>query len=293
MSIFNWKKKPTKQAQAAIEDTETILNEPQMLTVRLLFNQEPILDDEAINRNLGSYFKNFVAEQTDPKIPDTRVYVFKDYQVEFTDGTIPVTCGISPTKQGKDVVSGLENGLKQIWHWPEGKEKAKEFTHELLLFDVMTRTLNCKIRADIFQKFVAAVSHAVKPVAIYFLGSEKLVETETYLKNILKPGADYLFGLVNVRFFRIEENGIDTEREIMDTLGLHALGLPDFHIELTSEDPGRVVGLLLSYAHYVFKSGSVIKNENTVEGIEPGSKWRCVFVESRIEPKRNVFLLEQ
>jgi hypothetical protein len=48
---------------------------------------------------------------------------------------------------------------------------------------------------------------------------------------------------------------------------------------------GRV---LYSTALYIFERGPVIESGQTVAGIEPGSKWRCQFEDSLLDPKREV-----
>ncbi|HPH45476.1 MAG TPA: DUF4261 domain-containing protein [Chryseolinea sp.] len=139
-------------------------------------------------------------------------------------------------------------------------------------------------RVEIFQKLVYAVSKSLNPIAIFFTTSEKIVPTTMYIKQIDQDGFTSPFGLINVRFFSINEDNTS----FMDTVGLHTLGLPDFQIRYNKLNPTEVAGSLYAYAEYIYKNGSVILNGNTVEGIQADSKWECVYQGASLEPKRNV-----
>jgi hypothetical protein len=90
---------------------------------------------------------------------------------------------------------------------------------------------------------------------------------------------------LNVRFFKVSNSDGDM---IMDTRGLDAIGLPDLQCHFRGLDANGVARVLFNAAVYIFENGAVIETGHTMEGIEPGSRWRCQFENSLLEPKRNV-----
>ena len=75
---------------------------------------------------------------------------------------------------------------------------------------------------------------------------------------------------------------------LMDTVGLHLLGLPDFQIRFKNLDEGEIAGLLWNYAYYIFEQGDVFENGNTILGLEPNSRWKCERQKSLVAPERIV-----
>ena len=90
--------------------------------------------------------------------------------------------------------------------------------------------------------------------------------------------------LVNVRMFRVEDV------VLMDTLGLHVLGLRDFQCRYRhgDRDPNQIAGALLDLAGYALEHGDVVEDGDTT-GEE---YWRCRHVASVAAPPREVVDLE-
>ncbi|MEO0476408.1 MAG: DUF4261 domain-containing protein, partial [Planctomycetota bacterium] len=53
-----------------------------------------------------------------------------------------------------------------------------------------------------------------------------------------------------------------------------------------------VANVLFNTGVYIFQNGPVIESGQTVQGTEPGSKWRCQFERSPIKPERDVLDLD-
>jgi hypothetical protein len=96
---------------------------------------------------------------------------------------------------------------------------------------------------------------------------------------IVRPGS------INVRFFNISNSDGDM---LMDTRGLTEIGLHDLQCHFRDLEPDDVSRVLYNTALYIFEKGPVIESGQTVAGSEPGSKWRCQFENSLLEPKRDV-----
>jgi Domain of unknown function (DUF4261) len=278
MSLFNWKKKPA--------EPKPLHNAGEMLFARLLFETTPVLDDALLAGEISKRFSRFEAAQT--KFAHARQYFFHDYMSEFKEGSIPAQCTIFQPDGQDDIHKKLEKAYQQLWHWPEAKEETASCKYELVVSDLMSRPLPYKKRNELFQNFVIAVAKSMSPKAIYFPTSEKLVETQEYLAQVESQGLEYLYGLLNVRLFNLPDESL-----LMDTVGLHAFELPDFQFRFKDHDASVVAGLLSSYGHYIFGYGSVILDGETVEGVEDGSKWKCVYSQSLLPPERNVLNIQE
>lgn len=277
MSIF------CNRQRAEGEMNECALNENQILVARLLFDEEPTINDELIEKELHVLFQNFEAALTDELYENSRQYFFHDYMVQYLDEQLPSQCSIFTSKTPCYINECLQTAYHQAGHWPEIRQETKNCRYELILNDLMSKPLHYKQRVELFQKFVCAVSRALQPTAIYFPTSEKMVKPSAYLSEVLIDGKDWLYGLLNVRTYNMQEGGL-----LMDTVGLHGIGLPDFQLQFMDLNPNEVASYLHAYARYIYEQGPVIKDGNTVEGIDPYTKWKCRLDTAFVNPPRNV-----
>ncbi|MDF7811779.1 DUF4261 domain-containing protein [Hymenobacter sp. YC55] len=255
-------------------------NVPELLTARLLFTDKPALDAAVLAAALRKDF-----DQVDNPT-DSLLYFFPDYPVTFNDGKqVPAQLMVAAAEKpsGADYLAAA---LQQSWHWPEAATVVNACEHEVIVTDFLTRTLDYTVRVELFQKALDAFVRILNPQAIYFTTSDKVVEPAAYLER----GPAVLEGLLNVRFFNIADS--NTQEMFLDTLGMHALGLPDFQIRFANLDPNEVVGVLLNYSYYTFENGAVIEDGHTIQGITPADKWTCHYTDSQLGPDRLVIQLE-
>ncbi len=278
MALFNWGKKKNID-----EEKTMIANEMHILTVKLLFENEPVWQDAILEQELVRYFPLFSSTDISGKDGDrSRQYFFRNYMVHYKEGDLPAQGTIfKPEKPFSQ--DTLTHAYRQAWHWHTAQEVAGKCTYDLMVTDLMSMLLSHRDRVAYFQKFLSAVVRIMKPQALYFTSSDKLVDPQEYLRQIDEHGFGNLYALLNVRLYTITGGGM-----LMDSIGMHALGLPDFQIRFSDKDPGQIAGLLYSYAQYIYDFGSVIENGNTVEGIEQGSRWPCVYSNAAVDPKRFV-----
>lgn len=264
-------------------------NEPGLLSVKLFFKKEPVVLNSRIEEELKKRFSDVKFPDNNDMLSKSRHYFFNDYTVKYAEGEIAVQGTILvPDRHGIEYDQLLPT-FQQSWHWKDAENTVRNCHYEVLLTDMMSRGLKHKKRIEFFQKFVVGVTEALSPQAIYFSSSDKIVPPEEYLAYTREEGFGHLMGLMNTRFYNIENSD---EEMFMDTLGLHHLGLPDFQTRFSNYDPGRVAGILNSYSHYIVEEGVVIGNGNTIEGIND-EKWKCYFEESSIAPKRIVIDIEK
>ena len=75
---------------------------------------------------------------------------------------------------------------------------------------------------------------------------------------------------------------------MLDTLGLHVFGLPDLQCHFRDRSPGEIAGMLYATALYVFDSGDVIGDGNTISGPDGEGRYVCRRETSLLEPTRLV-----
>ncbi len=126
---------------------------------------------------------------------------------------------------------------------------------------------------------------ASPPLALHWLGSERVVDLAVYLATT-GVTEKLTQGFVNVRLVRVD-GGAPGESE-KDTLALASLGLPDLQCHFVGLDLGEVGRVLATFANYLFEHGDVLADGNTVEGTVPGSKWRCRHENAIVGPERMV-----
>lgn len=154
----------------------------------------------------------------------------------------------------------------------------------MLLTDMFAIGLDYKIRLSLFTKVLLAVLEVIPCLTIHWQPSQHFVNPDKYRSALLNAG-NVLFGAVNVRLFRVENR---TPGDIvMDTLGLHAFGLPGLQCHFNGLDEQKVARLLYNTSVYVFEKGDVIADGHTL-GFTPKQRWVCRHAKSLVEPKRVV-----
>jgi len=282
MGLFDRFKK--KEKALKLEELEERLeNVPEMLNAKLLFSEKPVIDPQLVLAKLREYYPSVEHPQDGKSL----LFFFPEIGVQFTDGAVAAQCAIFLPDDKNKNVEIKEEAYQQNWHWQEAEAIARSCRYEVLLTDFMTRTLDYKVRFKLFMNFVAAVTKATQPQVIYAVTAQKLLEPKTLVEAWDNREKEDLSSLVNVRLYNIS-NGKAGET-VMDTVGLHQFGLPDFQIRFTDYNPSEIGGLLWNYAYYLFESGDVIESRNTLAGVGSGSKWICDRQISLVGPERVVF----
>lgn len=267
------------------EPEEPLFNAPGLLSLKLLFTAKPVVDAQAILAEL---------RHTYPRVeqPDEHAlhFFFPEVEVAFTDGRLPAQCTIMVPDDPACKADIAPEALQQNWHWPEAAATAGSCRYELLLLDLMSRPLAYPVRTELFMNFVVAVVKATRPPVIYPQTSQKLLQPAALMQQWEGPDKQPLAALVNVRLFNIS-NG-QPDETVLDTLGLHALGLPDVQVHTAKFDSSAVAGLLWNYAYYLFQHGDVVDSGHTIAGLEPGSHWVCNREMALVGPERMVLNIQ-
>ncbi|AJA69299.1 DUF4261 domain-containing protein [Myroides odoratimimus] len=255
-------------------------NNPKMMMFRLLFEQKPSIDLQAVLEELKQVFPNVTFAK------EANVFTFPDCEVEFEEGIVPAQCVVMHAED--DSVKKIDQKYtEQNWHWEEGAEVLKNCQYEVLVTDFLSRSLEPRIRIVLMQQMLFAMAKVAQPTIIVSEHGEKLIDPEVFMRDCLDPNYVALDLMINVRLYNV--NQPEYGSLLMDTVGLHALGISDFQFFFDDDTiVNEVAGRLWDYAYYLMEAGDVIEDGNTIEGFEPGSKWTCHKEFSSSQPRRTV-----
>jgi hypothetical protein len=172
--------------------------------------------------------------------------------------------------------------LSQTWGFPQARRVLDQCQAVLTIGERFGRPVYPAQRLDVFRAAVLAVCSLTTPTAAWW-------PTATQLLPPPSPAGLPLMGLLNVRLFRVEGSNQDV---VMDTLGLQAFGLPDLQCHCHDLELRRLAAYLRNAGSYIFERGDVIRDGDTIEGMEPGEKWRCLQEQALIPPDRLVIDLD-
>ncbi|QDW27861.1 DUF4261 domain-containing protein [Pedobacter sp. KBS0701] len=284
MSLFNiFKKKNTLEENKQIIENDPLENFPELLSAKLLFIEKPNLDG---NQLLAGVKKHF-AKVEHSFSENTFIFSFPDHTIQLADAIIPAQCTMMIPNQGRSEVELPEAAFQQNWHWPEANQIAKNCTYEILVTDFMSRTLPYKERLNLFMDFLVEVIKVTEPNAVYSSPAQKILNPGNIISIWDTDKIQTLNAICNVRLYNIS-NSPNHKELLMDTLGLHTIGLPDFQIRFSAADENEMANLLWTYAYYAYEYGDVILEGNTLEGLKAGSKWKCEKQLSLVAPERIV-----
>ena len=203
--------------------------------------------------------------------------------VDLIDGpTVPVM-SVLMTEDDDDQLKDPDRiDLSQTWEFPPAQAVLGRCQSALTVGEMFGRPFPPAQRLEAFRATVLAVCRLTAPAAAWWPTAGQLLPPPS-------PASPPLMGLVNVRLFRVEGSASDV---VMDTLGLQVFGLPDLQCHCHDIELPRLATYLRNAAVYLFERGDVIRDGDTIEGIEPGDKWRCLQEESLIPPDRLVIDLD-
>jgi hypothetical protein len=190
---------------------------------------------------------------------------------------------ISETESIENPLQIFSSALIQTWDWPDAELAISKTKAVIEVKDRSADALARRNRLQLFHNVVQVVLEVAGAIAIHWLPSQRIVDPQRY-KEDLGQGGLLFSSAVNVRMFKIEQSN----DRIMDTMGLAGLGCLDLQSIFTNLDPAKMGLYLYHLAEYVFERGDVIRDGDSVEGLEPSERWRCRKVPSYVPPTRRV-----
>ncbi len=221
-------------------------------------------------------------------------FAFPELVVDYADGQrlpaqLVVTDVDAPGVLGAPGAQALADSVQQTWDWDDARAAVERARGAWLVTDFLAAGLPPRER---LRLVIAGVGAALEQLgqgalAVHWKPAQRLLEPASF---VARAAEDPVGRAVNVRLFDISDRA--PGETVMDTLGLAALGIPDFQIHFLGLDPGRVAGFLYALARHVHQRGAVIGDGDTVPGPKPGEKWKVRLEQALIEPRRVVLDVE-
>lgn len=216
-------------------------------------------------------------------------FAIQKYQVEYKDGTFPPQLFAMECMPIEDYSLDVLT-RSQMWDCPNSEEILEECKYHVIAMDMMAFGMNYQERADMLMDYLEALMELYPTcVAVQFQTSGKMFTREKIINHQLSKESRFIYFAVNARFFNIQ----NSEDMIVDTLGMHILGLPDLQYHFHDMNPNWVVNHAYNIASYMYDHQNPIKDGDTIDGMEDGSlsqevQWICQYEQSLIQPVREV-----
>ena len=251
------------------------------LLAELLYEHQAGLDQAGLQAEVNKTLPGTVLAGDDRQ---PTLLVHERYgDTDLLDGSAVPVMSVLMTADGCDRLKDPDRiDLSQTWEFPQAQAVLDRCRASVTVGEMFGRPYPPAQRLEVFRATVLAVRRLTGPVAAWWPTAGQLLPPPL-------PAGPPLMGLVNVRLFRVEGSASDV---VMDTLGLQVFGLPDLQCHCHDMELPRLATYLRNAANYVFERGDVIRDGDTIEGIEPGEKWRCLQEEALIPPDRLVIDLD-
>jgi hypothetical protein len=234
------------------------------LVVELWYAEAPDLGDPSLLQALRSHWpatelqmESIVVPHGDPPSP-----------------LLTVIMTASPLGEGGKVLPDVS----QTWDWEGAESAVSASRRSVLVTEMFGDERMPQERWGAMSGVVAEMARITRPMAISWPQSQRVGDPEQF-------AAGDLDGLINVRYFSISN---DPGAVVMDTLGLHVFGLPDVQCHFRDREPGEIAAMLFSTAVYVFHSGDVIADGNTISGPQGDERLVCFHERALLAPSRRV-----
>jgi hypothetical protein len=184
-----------------------------------------------------------------------------------------ITRGSRPGEGGKVLPD-----VSQTWDWDGAEAAVADCRYSLLVTEMFGAANPPRTRWSAMSGVVAELSRLTLPLVLSWPQSQRVGDPTLFT-------ADDLDGLINVRYFNIAN---DPGTMVMDTLGLHVFDLPDVQCHFRDRQPGEIAEMLFATGAYLFRSGDVIEDGNTISAPNGDERLICFHEPALLEPTRQV-----
>jgi hypothetical protein len=237
---------------------------PFPLVVELWYAEAPDLDDTSLLDALRSLSPEAQLQMDSVVVP-------------HGEGPRPLLTVItrgSPLGEGGKALPDVS----QTWDWDGAEAALADCRYSLLVTEMFGAASTPPERWSAMSGVVAEILRLTHPLVLSWPQSQRVGEPTFF-------SADDLDGLINVRYFNIAN---DPGTMVMDTLGLHVFSLPDVQCHFRDRKPGEIAEMLFATGAYLFRSGDVIEDGNTISGPNGDERLVCFHEPALLEPSRQV-----
>lgn len=255
--------------------------------MHLLFAEKPQQPDNgtigrALNRRFGE------VDLVSPG-PGLVSFAVKKYPVTYKDGVVPAQVVMTEVREFEQ--SSIDDFARsQLWDVQNGGEILDSCRYQVSIFDMMSAGLEYKERCELLMDWLEAAMELYPDcTAVWIAPAGKLFTAEMVREHGVSREDRFVYFGVNARFFNIQ----GTDDQIVDTLGMYAVGLPDVQYHFHGLDPNRVVNHAYNVASYLFDRNAPVRSGETIDGLLNGNmsqevQWRCQYEDALIQPVRCV-----
>jgi Domain of unknown function (DUF4261) len=168
--------------------------------------------------------------------------------------------------------------VTQTWDWAGAEAAVSASRRSLLVTEMFGDGRTPQERWRAMSGVAAVLARITRPTVLSWPQSQRVGNPELF-------AAGDLDGLINVRYFSIAN---DPGVMVMDTLGLHVFGLPDVQCHFRDRQPGEIATMLFTTAVYLFHSGDVIADGNTISGPGVDERLVCFHEPALLAPSRRL-----
>ena len=216
-------------------------------------------------------------------------FAVKKYPVTYKDGVVPAQVVMTEVREFKqDTIDDFARS--QLWDVQNGREILDSCRYQVSIFDMMSAGLEYKERCELLMDWLEAAMELYPDcTAVWIAPAGKLFTAEMVREHGVSREDRFVYFGVNARFFNIQ----GTDDQIVDTLGMYAVGLPDVQYHFHGLDPNRVVNHAYNVASYLFDRNAPVRSGETIDGLLNGNmsqevQWRCQYEDALIQPVRCV-----
>lgn len=253
-----------------------------LLTVRLLYPERPTPNKTDLVQKIRERCGRVDLHDLDEQM---MIFTLLDHVVTFPEGTAPTQATVVLEDPPLDI-GKIEPALQQSWDWKEARSTVSKCRAGVVVAVLLARALPHKEHLALVHDVVLSVLESAPCQAMHWLPSQRVVDPDAYLRSKAPDHYDPIFPAINVRFFNISNR--EPGEMLMDSIGLATLGVPDVQCHFVGLDPDAVAQMLFNTAYYLFDRGDVIGDGHTVEGVQPGQRWRCQHENALVPPRRVV-----
>lgn len=244
--------------------------------MELLYEHPPLLDPNAIVNVMRTDMPINLISASDSIV----ALAHPDQVTHFKEGDLPCLTNIVRSEQPIDPGSYAPS-LEQTWEWPDAEQALATCRFSVLVTDFTGAGLPYRDRLRRIAAVVSKLAEITRARVCHWQPAGCLIDPLTIREKMAFA--------CNVRHFKSDEKGSE---HLMDTLGLAALGSVDAQCYFRDLDPDRVAPWLFGVAGYLFMHGDVIKDGHTIQGLNPGDRWRCAHRSPLVGPERLVLDIE-
>lgn len=284
MGLFDRFKKK-KQAPPP-EPTEEELKNLVFMVHLLMEEKTPLPSRERMEQVLSRHLGDTECFSYDEKLT---AFSVKKHMVQLSDGEKPVELMISESLPMADFTIDADT-RRQMWDCPEHEEILAACPYHIFAMDLMADLMPYKDRANMDMDFLEALVELFPECrAVYIQNSGKMFTREKVEHHDFSGEDRFIHFAVNARYFTIA----DSDEQIVDTLGMGLLGLPDVQYHFRGYDVNAVVYHAYNVALYICGGEKRIEHGDHIDGLKDGEfdvsvQWGCHHENAMLRPERVV-----